>query len=148
MSPSGPLNSGWIDGRMSHPLHGRWAGMIDRCYSPVNSRYADYGGRGIYVCGRWRDSFWAFVADMGPCPPGMSLDRIDNDGPYAPWNCRWATTVEQNNNRRPRRLPETCGKGHLFDPANTRIRPDGQRACRACHAAGAYRRRHQLISTQ
>ena len=96
------------------PEYTTWYSMLCRCYNLKNIAYKNYGGRGITVCERWKPDWkWVggslsvteavrnFLVDMGSKPsPELSLDRINNDGNYEPGNCKWATIVEQRNNRR------------------------------------------------
>ncbi len=96
------------NGRCSPELS-TWRGMVRRCTNPRDAAFPSYGGRGITVCERWH-SFEAFIADMGPRPPGRSLDRIDNNAGYEPGNCRWATATEQQNNKRDNRPLEHDGR--------------------------------------
>jgi len=89
--------------RKKRELHGKsysrewnsWCMMKRRTTDPLCRQWKWYGGRGITCCDRWIDSFATFLSDMGPRPPGTTLDRKDNDGPYEPGNCRWSTSEEQ-----------------------------------------------------
>lgn len=87
-----------------------WTNMIRRCTHENDPRYPDWGGRGITVDPRWLD-FRNFLADMGERPPGLTLERKNNDGPYAHWNCVWATPHEQQVNSRNFKLePDVVAK--------------------------------------
>lgn len=86
--------------------------MIERCFSQKSKDYQKYGGRGITVCDEWKNSYeafrdWSFANGYAD---NLSIDRVDNNGPYAPWNCRWTTAKVQQNNTRRNRVIEYDGK--------------------------------------
>jgi hypothetical protein len=83
------------------PEYKTWCSMRERCFNTKHPKYTLYGGRGISVCKKWKQGYLNFLSDMGRRPgKGYSLDRINNDRGYMPSNCRWATVLEQNKNRR------------------------------------------------
>lgn len=95
-------------------LYQVWLSMKRRCDSPNVAHYENYGGRGICVCDAWVKDYMAFKnwADENGYQPGLSIDRIDNDGNYCPENCRWVTSVAQANNRRSNVMITYNGETH------------------------------------
>lgn len=77
-----------------------WMHARARCFDRNDIKYTEYGGRGISMCTEWREDFRIFLKDMGICPPGMTIDRIDTNGHYEPLNCRWSTPKQQSRNTR------------------------------------------------
>lgn len=92
-----------------------WQNMKTRCLVPTNKDYKYYGARGITVCDEWVNSFETFLRDMGPRPINTTLERKENDGPYAHWNCTWATSTQQQSNKRDTVRIEHDGKNLTLD---------------------------------
>lgn len=101
-------------GRSVSREYNSWAHAKQRCTNPKNAKFADYGGRGITMCQEWLESFETFLRDMGPCPPGHTIDRIDNDGPYVVTNCRWAPPSVQANNKGSNHILNFRGESHTM----------------------------------
>lgn len=97
-------------GMCGTPTYRTWLSMKQRCHDENTPAYKLYGARGIAVCERWRNSFDAFMADMGARPVGTTIDRINNDGNQEPGNCRWARQVEQERNKTNNRRLNFDGK--------------------------------------
>lgn len=91
---------GWKHGMTGTLTHNIWQGMLRRCYDPNAISFKYYGARGIIVCERWRESFSNFIMDMDKAKPGMSIERINNDGNYEPSNCKWIPKHKQACNKR------------------------------------------------
>ncbi len=106
----GELIASHYEGDTHKPEYSVYRQMLDRCYLTTAPNFKWYGGKGVTVCERWRrgtnelTGFQTFMADMGPRPDGLTLDRIDPFEPYRPDNCRWASWAEQAQNKREHRL--------------------------------------------
>jgi len=114
-------------GMTDTPLYTTWTNIKGRCYNPNNDDYRNYGGRSIQVCERWRDSFEAFMEDMGPTwKRGLTIDRIDSNGNYEPGNCRWVPMSEQWKTRRshgPKRADGSPAKRYVRNVIPERKKP-------------------------
>lgn len=113
--------------RESHGMKGTteynlWRNIKERCHNKNHPRFSDYGGRGITVCDKWRDSFSAFFKDMGNRPENMTLERVNNDLGYSKENCVWATQTVQNRNQRNRRDNTTSAKGIHFNKKENKFK--------------------------
>lgn len=122
-----------------------WQHAKQRCFNPRDAKFPNYGGRGISMCERWRADFREFLADMGECPPGRTLDRINVHGNYEPGNCRWATSHEQARTRTDNVLVEHDGQvmvlkdfaalvGVNYKALHSRVRYRGERPQDAARA--------------
>lgn len=110
-------------GHNKTPEYNSWAAMKARCYNQNFKQFPDYGGRGVIVCDRWKDSFEDFLIDMGEKPtPNHSIDRIDVNGNYEPENCRWTDRTSQQRNQRIRIDNTTGYRGVAFIKKTGRYR--------------------------
>ncbi len=127
------------------PAYRSWKAMNQRCLNPNATGYERYGGLGVTICPRWRESFTNFLADMGERPKGKTLDRFPNPaGNYEPKNCRWASYSQQISNRR---KMSHCRRGHPYIGENDVIYK-GHRYCRICQRDRWLRRKSLLTGTQ
>ena len=110
------VNRSLTHGHTGESIYNVWKAMKARCSNPNNHAYKNYGERGVSVCDEWCNNFKAFYdwAIINGYKPGLAIDRINNDGSYCPENCRWATNLEQSNNRRSCRKIEYDGVTHTI----------------------------------
>ncbi len=141
----------WFSGRMRElrTKHGQsvpltreyraWAGMKQRVAGHTRRNKSAYTDRGVTVCNEWVNDFSAFYRDMGECPDGLTLDRIDPGGNYCKENCRWTTWDEQHRNRRNGsvlRLCGRCGGGLMAHPYRISHSLSGEVFCsRTCYSS-------------
>ena len=106
-----------MHGYTKHPLYEVWDNMKQRCYNENNKRYGNYGARGIVICNEWKNSAGTFIEWALPLwKEGLEIDRIDNDGNYEPNNCRFITSLENNQNTQLLRRTNTSGyRGVSYD---------------------------------
>lgn len=147
------ISGGFIHGLSNSPTFRSWWDMVRRCTQPTRPGFANYGGRGITVCDRWR-VFANFLADMGERPEGLTLDRRDNDGNYEPGNCRWATHSEQQRNKRPTseetKQRQALATQRTWAEKGYQLCPHGSTSkarCPECVRARAYVRYHAKRQT-
>lgn len=132
-----------LDRKVS-PTYSSWAGMLTRCTNPNYQDWKYYGGKGITVCQEWRESFAAFLRDMGIRPKGKTLDRFpNNQGNYEPNNCRWATPFEQQHNKA--KLTH-CRRGHSLTGDNGYPTKDGRIQCKICKTECMRRLREKWVA--
>lgn len=110
MALSGKDSPNYKHGHFGNRTYAAWSGAIERCYNKKGKNYKDWGGRGIFMCDEWRNDYRNFLRDMGEKPQGLSLGRIDNDGPYSKENCEWQTQKQQHRNRRGNKLVTINGQ--------------------------------------
>ena len=104
------------------PEYRAWQSIKDRCLNENCKNFADYGGRGISICSRWINSFPNFFSDVGERPSRRySIDRINNNGDYGPYNCKWSTSKEQNNNTRRQRMFYALAPSGVIIAGNSQV---------------------------
>lgn len=121
-------------GLRKHPLYNVWLKMKDRCFNPKANSYENYGGRGITVCDRWKDSLENFIEDVYPkYKEGLQLDRINNDGNYEPDNVRWVTNQQNSMNRGSDKNSSSKYKGVCWNKGTSKWQANIQKDGKLCH---------------